>query len=51
MEMIGNPDRSYLNTGENRQAVKVLDALLEKHPNNRDAQMLKREIAGSKTRP
>jgi tetratricopeptide (TPR) repeat protein len=37
--------------GENQQAVKELDALLEKHPNYRDAQMLKREIAGSKTRP
>ena len=37
--------------GENQQAVKVLDGLLEKHPNYRDAQMLKREIAGSRTRP
>jgi tetratricopeptide (TPR) repeat protein len=37
--------------GENQQAVKELDALLEKHPNYRDAQMLKREIADSKSRP
>jgi tetratricopeptide (TPR) repeat protein len=37
--------------GDNRQALNVLDALLEKHPNYRDAQMLKREIAGPKTRP
>ena len=37
--------------GENQQAVKVLDALLEKHPNYRDAQMLKREITGFQTRP
>jgi tetratricopeptide (TPR) repeat protein len=32
--------------GEHQQAVKVLDALLEKHPQYRDAQMLKREIGG-----
>jgi Tfp pilus assembly protein PilF len=32
--------------GENQQAVKVLDSLLEKHPNYRDGQMLKREITG-----
>jgi len=37
--------------GENQQALKVLNALLEKQPNHRDAQMLKREIAGSKARP
>ena len=37
--------------GENPQAVEVLEALLEKHPNYRDAQLLKREIADSKARP
>jgi tetratricopeptide (TPR) repeat protein len=37
--------------GENQQASKVLDALLEKQPNYREALMLKRELAGSQTRP
>lgn len=37
--------------GENRQAASLLDQVLEKHPTYRDAQMLKREISGSKTKP
>ncbi len=38
--------------GEKQQALKVLDALLEKQPNYREALMLKREIAGPlKSRP
>jgi tetratricopeptide (TPR) repeat protein len=37
--------------GENRQATAILDTILEKHPNYRDAQMLKREISASKTKP
>jgi tetratricopeptide (TPR) repeat protein len=37
--------------GENQQAAALLDTVLEKHPHYRDAQLLKREIAGSRPKP
>jgi Flp pilus assembly protein TadD len=37
--------------GEKEQAAKVLDVLLEKHPNYRDALLLRRNIQAGQGRP